>query len=160
MGVAISMIMRVVVMVAMIMGKAFELERPRLASPGAMAVTVRAICRCADAFNVMVVALLNRADIGLKTQNLCSVFAHLAIHGDVAGEDLLNALHESFNDLRMVIEIGGFHEFDSGMPRCHFIGGVIDALHENSGEQEVREDDDAFEAEARHVQAPGRPAGR
>src|SRR5687768_2707050 len=38
----------------------------------------------ADAFHVMVVALLRQADVGLEAQDLGAVFAHLAIHRDIA----------------------------------------------------------------------------
>ena len=53
--------------------------------------------------------------------------------------------------LRMVVEIGRLDELDLGMARRHRVGRIIDALHQNAGEQEIREDDDAPIAEPRRM---------
>src|SRR3546814_18064761 len=48
----------------------------------------------ADAFDVVVVALLGEADLGLEAQHLLAILAELAVHQVHAVEDLLHALGE------------------------------------------------------------------
>src|SRR5436190_2047052 len=64
----------------------------------------------ADPFHMVMVAFLHGAHIGLEAQHGAAVFAHLAIHGDVSGEDLLRAFDEGVDHGGMVIEIGGLDE--------------------------------------------------
>ena len=97
-----------------------------------------------DAFHMMVMAFLHRAHIGLEAQNGRAVFAHLAVHGDVAGEDLLHALDEGVDHGGMVIEIGRLDEFDFGMALGHIVCRVINALDENSGDEELGKFDNAL----------------
>ena len=96
----IMMVIAIVIMVMMIVNGGFddpvEIESEGLASAGA--------------FDMMVMALLRGSNFGLEAQDLRAVFAHLAVHGDVAGEDLIDALFECCNHLWMVIEIGRLDE--------------------------------------------------
>ena len=105
MTMAMSMVMTVVVMVMLglprqylagVDGEDGVLLLPRhcLAHLVADAVAVCAVLGGANALNVVMVAFLHGANISLEPQNLCAVFAHLAVHGDVAGDDLLDALDE------------------------------------------------------------------
>ena len=96
-----------------------------------------------DAFHMVVMAFLHGAHIGLEAQYGAAVFAHLAVHGDVANKDLLHAFDEGVDHGGMVIEIGGLDEFDTGMAYCHVVSRIIDALHQNSGEKKIGEYDDA-----------------
>ena len=100
---------------------------------------------------MMMVALLDSAHFRLEAKNLAPVLAHLAVHGDVAGENLVDALAECRDHLGMVVEIGSLDELDVRMAAGDGIGCVIDALDENAGEQEVGEDDDAAETELRRL---------
>ena len=103
-----------------------------------------AICHGASAFGMMMMAFLRGAHLSFKAQNLRAVFAELAVHGDFASQNLLNALNESVDHLIMIIEIGGFDKFDLGMCGGHFIRRLINPVHQNSGEQEIRKHDDAL----------------
>src|SRR5689334_474809 len=64
-----------------------------------MAVMVRVVHNLeralgVDAFDMVVVAFLHGAHLGFEPQHGRAVFAHLAVHGDIAGENLLDALDE------------------------------------------------------------------
>ena len=110
-----------------------------------------AVCRRADPLDVVVVALLRQADLGLEAQHLLAVFAELAVHQVLAVQNFVHAVDEGLEHQRMVVEIGRLDEFDVGMARRDRVGGVVDALHQNAGEEEIREDDDAAEAELRRL---------
>ncbi len=96
---------------------------------------------------MVVVALLNGAGFRLEAQHLGAVLAHLAVHGDVARQDLLNALHEGFDHLRVVVEIGGLDELDLRVAGGHSIGRGVDTVHQNASEQEIGKHDDTAVAE-------------
>ena len=119
-----------------------------LGARGEFEWAVRRLAVGADPFHVMVVAFLHRAHFGLEAQHLGAVLAELAVHGDVAGDDLFEALDECVDHRRMIVEIGCLDEFDFGMARRHRIGGIIDAVDENAGEEEIGEHHDALETEA------------
>src|SRR5688572_23839438 len=59
----------------------------------------------ADAFHVMVVALLHAPDLGLVADRLLAVFAQLAVHRVVAGEDLAHPLGEGVQHQWVVVEV-------------------------------------------------------
>ena len=61
----------------------------------------------------------------------------------------MHAVDERLEHQRMVVEVGRLDELDLGMARRDRVGRVVDALHQDAGEQEIREDDDAAEAEPR-----------
>src|SRR5512138_3323633 len=93
----------------------------------------------ADALHVMVVALLGQAHFRLEAQYLCAVLAELAVHQVLAVEDLLHPLGESVQHQGMVVEVAGFHELDLRVARRDQVGVVVDALHQDAGEEEVGE---------------------
>src|SRR5687767_8308755 len=101
----------------------------------------------ADAADMMVVAGLRRADLGLVADHLLAIFAEPAVHAVVADQELLDALDEGVEDQRVVVEIVGLEELDLRMTGGDLVGLAIDALDQDAGEQEVREHDDAAEAE-------------
>ena len=97
----------------------------------------------ADALDVMVMALLRQADLGLEAEDLLPVLAELAVHQVLAGQDLLDPLGEGVEHAGMVVEVGRLEELDLRMARRHAVGGVVDPLHQDPGEEEVGEDHDA-----------------
>src|SRR6185503_10044711 len=88
MAVMVIVMMRMIVVMPMVMPVVMPVRRPG-----------------ADAFHVMVVALLDPADLGLVADRLLAVFAHLAVHRVVAGEDLAHPLGEGVQHQGMVVEI-------------------------------------------------------
>ena len=65
--------------------QAFEFKFGLHALVGAGAASTEfAIGHCARTFRMMMMAFLHRAHFCFKTQNSRTIFAHLAIHGDVA----------------------------------------------------------------------------
>src|SRR3546814_5972236 len=53
----------------------------------------------ADAFDVVVVALLGEADLGLDAQHLLAILAELAVHQVLAVEDRIHALGKSVQQI-------------------------------------------------------------
>ena len=100
----------------------------------------------ADAFHMMVVALLRHTHFGLETEDVGSVFAHAAVHVRIAGQDLLDPFDQGIDHQRMIIEVGRFHELDAGMTAGDCIRRAVDALDEHPGEQEIRKHDDAADS--------------
>src|SRR3546814_3665905 len=66
----------------------------------------------ADAFDVVVVALLGEADLGLEAQHLLAILAELAVHQVLAVEDLLHALGKGVQHGGVVVQIARLHELD------------------------------------------------
>ncbi len=64
---------------------------------------------------MMMVALLCGADLALEAEDLGAIFAHLAVHGRVADENLAHSVFEGFNHQRVIVEIGGLEKFDRRM---------------------------------------------
>ena len=166
MTMAMRMVMTVVVMVVMglprqdfagIDGEHGVLLLPRhcLAHLVADAVAICAVLGGANALYVVMVTFLHGANISLEPQNLCAIFAHLAVHGDVTSQDLVNALGKGGDNLRMVVEVGRLDEFDLRMARSNGVRCIIDAIDEDAGEEEVREHHDAAVAEARGMLEAG-----
>src|SRR5260221_3991393 len=110
-----------------------------------IAVTVIAVG--ADAADVMMVAFLADADLALVADELLAILAELAVHLVVAGADLGDALGEAVEHQRVIAQIVGFDELDAGMACRHRVGLGIDALHQDAGEQKIREHHDAAETE-------------
>src|SRR5579875_3945897 len=71
----------------------------------------------ADAFDVMMVALLGQRHLVLEAEELHAVLAHLAVHVAGAGEDFLDARGEGVEHQGMVVERGRLDELDPGMAR-------------------------------------------
>ena len=81
-----------------------------------MMVVVMAAVR-ADALDMVVVALLRRADVALEADHLGAVLAQGAVHVDVAGGDAADALDEGLDHQRVVVEIVRLDELDLRMAR-------------------------------------------
>ena len=112
----------------------------------------------ADALDVVVVAHLGRAEIALVADDLLAVLAELAVHAVVALGNLGDPREEGVHHQRMVVEIGGLAEGDLGVGAGGLVHRVVDAPHQHAGEEEVGEDHDAPEAEARDpLRVPGPP---
>ena len=56
-----------------------------------MSVIMRIVIACTDTFYMMMVALLCKANLVFKSQNLVSILALLAIHIVIAGEDVTHS---------------------------------------------------------------------
>src|SRR6185436_3490811 len=138
MAVMVIVMMRMIVVMPMVMPVVMPVRRPG-----------------ADAFHVMVVALLDPADLGLVADRLLAVFAHLAVHRVVAGEDLAHPLGEGVEHQGMVVEIARLEELDLRMARRHLVGDVVDPLHQYAREEEIGEHDDALVAELHSMLEPG-----
>ncbi|MCB1833396.1 MAG: hypothetical protein KDH19_08145, partial [Geminicoccaceae bacterium] len=87
--------------------------------------------------DVMVMALLRRADLGLEAQHLRPVFAHAAIHQVGAVTDLVHPLDEGVDDLRVIVEIAGLDELQFGMIGGDAVGETVDAVDQDAGEEEI-----------------------
>ena len=83
----------------------------------AVAVAVPEVRRRADAdaLDVMVMALLGQADLGLEAEDMIAVLAQLAVHVVLARTDLLDPLGEGVEHQGMVVEVGRLDELDLGM---------------------------------------------
>src|SRR6266852_3626385 len=102
----------------------------------------------ADAADVVMVRRLRRAGLVLVADDLGAVLAELAVHARLAVDDLADALGEAVEHEAVVAQIRRLEELDLRMNRGDAVGGGVDALHQHAGEEEVREDDDAAEAQA------------
>ena len=96
-----------------------------------------------DAFDVVVMAFLLKADFGFEAEHLFAVLAHLAIHVAGAFQDLGYPIGEGFQNKRMVVQVAGLDELDTRIFRRDRVGMVVDPLDQDAGEQEVGEHDDA-----------------
>ena len=85
----------------------------------AVAVMVMVAAVGADALDMVVVALLRRAQVALEAQHLGAVLAQAAVHVDVAGADAADALDEGLDHQRVVVEIVRLDELDLRMARRH-----------------------------------------
>ena len=133
----------------------------RPAGAGADGVAERAVGRRADPLDMMVMALLGEPDLGLEAQNLLAIFAHLAVHVVGALEDLAEPVDEGLDHEIVRAEIGGLEECDVRMALGHEVGLIVNAPHQDPGEQEIGKDDDPLVAEtARMFESRARPAGR
>lgn len=59
----------------------------------------------ADALDMMVVALLAKADFVFEAQNLFAIFAHLAVHVVDAFEDFVRPIDETLHDQGLGVQI-------------------------------------------------------
>ena len=123
-GMRIGVVVIVVVMVAMMVMMvimAMVMHRDHADgggdrwSGGVGAFAAARVAVAADALDVMVMALLRRADLGLEAQHLRAIFADRAVHRGSPDEHLADALDEGVDHQRMVVEIGRLEEFDLGM---------------------------------------------
>ncbi len=87
--VVVVVIMRVVVVMVMM----------------AVVVLVATVLAGQQTFDVMVVALLRRADLVLEAQHLGPVLAHLAVHQVLAVENLLDPVGEGVQQQHRVDEV-------------------------------------------------------
>ena len=83
-------------------------------------------------------------DLMLKTQNLGAVFADSTIIGRDFTDLFSDAFGEGFDHFIMVVRIGGFDKFDARIFACAFIRETINTVDQNTREQEVRENNNAF----------------
>src|SRR6185437_12581759 len=125
----------------------------------AMAVAMVVRGRDTDAANMVVMARLHRAAIALVAHDLRAILAELAIHRRLAIDRLMDAVDEAVEHQGMVAEIGGLQELDLAMVAGDPVDRGINALHQHAGEKEIREDDDAAEAQPDHAPQSGLDQG-
>jgi len=155
-GVAVVVRVRMRMVVAVVMcrergpGQIVELAEGLVAAGAVAIAAAGAILEAAaDAFDMVVVAFLREANLGLKAQHLLAIFAHGAVHQVLADQHFLDAVDEGVDDQRVVVEIGRLEDLDAGELRLGLVGGVVDAFDQDAGEEEIGEDDDAAIAEPR-----------
>ena len=103
------------------------------------------------ALDMVVVALLGRADLGLEPQHLRAILAHRAVHRGRAVQDLRHPLGEGRQHLGVVVEIARLHEADLRMRLRHHVGEAVDPVDQHAREQEIGEHHDAAVAELRRM---------
>ena len=69
----------------------------------------------ADAFDMVVVADLGRAEVALMADDLLAILAELAVHAVVAFGNLGDPREEGVHHQRVVVEVGGLAEGDARM---------------------------------------------
>ena len=153
---AVIMLMAVVVNVVMIM--VVVVVRMMMIVVMTMVMAVRVIVPMIimrgtgpDAFDVVVMAFLLKADFGFEAEHLFAVLAHLAIHVAGAFKDLGHPISEGFQHQGMVVQVAGLDELDIRELRRDRVGVVVDPLDEDASEQEVGEHHDAPVAQLRRV---------
>ena len=124
------------------------------AGAGTHVLAERAIGRRSDPLHMMVMALLGEPHFRLEAEHLFAIFAHLAIHHIGAFDDLEEPLDEGFDHEVMGAEIGRLEKTDVRMGGRDHIRLVVDAAHENAGEEEIGKDDDALITKARGMAQP------
>ena len=113
------------------------------------------------AFNVMVVRFLWQANFTLETQYLLAVFAVQAIHQVLPGHTLLDPVLEGIQHQIVVVQVARLDELQARVLGCHFIGLIVDAVHQNASEQKIGEHHDPLEPQlgalfqSRHDQREG-----
>ena len=125
----------------------------RLAGAGAFPFAEGAALR--QSLHVVMVTLLNPTDVLFKAQHLCSVLAERAVHGGVTSENIVHPRAEGLQHQGVVTQLPGGDEVDPRVVLGHPFGVLTDAAHQDTGEQEVRHDHDAAEAEPDDVAQSG-----
>ena len=108
----------------------------------------------ADAAHVVVMADLRRALILFVAEHLLPILAEQAVHQVGAVQRFAEPLDEGVDNQGMVVQILGLDDLDLRMRRLAGFGVRVDSLDQDSGEQEVREDDDPPIAEPDGVPQP------
>ena len=108
-----------------------------------------------EPLNVMMVTGLVQSHLLFKAQHLRPVFTQRAVHGGFTTHHLLNPLQESVENERVIAQIGGVDEFNLRMIPRNALGVLADPAHQNPGEKEIREDNDALEPQLHHVTKTG-----
>ena len=97
-----------------------------------------------DSFNMMVMTLLRKAHFTFKSKHLFPIFTELTIHQVPSFENFIYTFSKGIQNQRMVIEVGGFDEFNLRMPLGDKIGMIINSLNEDSGKQKIGKNHDPF----------------
>lgn len=142
-GIRVMMVVVVVVMSMVVVGIVVTMTRVMSVMNVRLGVAMRGgRSACSDALDVVVMTALRQTDFCLEAEYLSTIFAKAAVHVVFACDDLLDPLDERVDHQRMIVEIRRLDEFDLWMIASRSIHGVIDALDQYSGEQEVGKYDD------------------
>ena len=117
-----------------------------IAARGIAIPVARAVLHApANPFHMMVMAFLGQAPFGFKTQHLFTELAHGAVHQVLTVRDFIEPIQEGFHHQFALVEIGRLQDLHiRKIPRC-LLGGIIDAVDQHAGKQEIGKDDDALE---------------
>ena len=150
MVVAVPMTVLMVVMVS-----SADRNRDSIGLTGARAFPFTETAGFRETLNVVMVTGLIEAHLLFKAQHLRPVFTQRAVHGGFTTHHLLNPLHESVENERVIAQIRGVDEFNLRMIPRNALGVLADPAHQNPGEKEIREDNDALEPQLHHVTKTG-----
>ena len=151
---AVVMPMLMPVAVVMPMGMAPQGNRNAIGLAGAGALVVAEVAALAEAFDVVVVAVLGRAHFGFEAQHLGPVLAQRAVHGGVAAQHLVHPFDKGVDHVDVVAQIARLYKVDLGVIGGHQLAVGRDTAHQHPRKQEVGEDDDALEAQLDHMAQP------
>lgn len=68
-----------------------------------MSMIVRMAIACANTFDMMMVALLCKANLVFKSQHLVAILALLAIHIVISGEDVTHSFSQCIEHQRVIV---------------------------------------------------------
>ena len=92
------------------------------------------------AFHMVMMGLLDRADLSFKAQDLRAIFAH----GTVWWRNFAHLLSDPFGKgrqyLLMIVQIAGCYKLDIWVFNRHLISETINTVNQNAGKEEIRED--------------------
>ena len=150
MVVAVPMTVLMVVMVS-----SADRNRDSIGLTGARAFPFTETAGFREPLNVMMVAGLIEPDFLLKTQDLRPVLAERAIHGGFTAHHFLNPLKKRVENEAVIAQIGRADEINFGMVIRYTFRVLADPAHQNTGKQEIRENNDALEAKLHHMTKTG-----
>ena len=102
---------------------------------------IRARGRGALPFDMVVVAFLHGADLGLETQDLHPVLAHRAVGRRHFAHLFGGAFGKGLEHLGMVAEIARPHPLDFGVGGGDAVGEAVDAVDQDAREEEIGKHD-------------------
>ena len=100
---------------------------------------------------MVVMAFLRRADLVFKPQYLCTVFTQGAVHIVSAIEYFAHTIGKGRDHLWVIVQIARFDKFNVGIVRRHLVCKAIDAVNQDTGEQEVWEHHNTLVTQACHM---------
>ena len=111
-------------------GRRRQGEAIGLAGPGALSLTELAALH--QTLDMVMVAVLRRSHLLLKTEHLGAVLAQGAIHVSVAAQHLSHPLLEGVQHQSVITQIGGLDELHRWMIVRHQLGVLTDAADQHT----------------------------
>ena len=135
--VIMCMTMRMIISMAVIMGVTM-----RMAVVMGMIVGVIMAMSRSNPFHMVMMTFLDHAHFILKAQGLFPVFTEAAIHIVGTVQNLPDPIRKAIQNQGVVIQVRRLDKFDIRMGGGNFVRIVIDPVDQDTGEQEIREDND------------------